>query len=542
MTVQKIYLVGFSYTGKTTIGRLLAKQLGWLFYDLDEMIVKFHKKSIPEIFNNEGEKKFRLLETNALKRISKDKNIVVATGGGAITQKNNREIMQNGFTVCLEAKPKTILTRSKNSLETKRPLLEINQKNSEVKIKTLKKERQFFYSLSDCTVHTDSLEPEKIANEIERLLDVYTPIIQQSNNTIPVRHKHGSYNIDVVSNNIPRLINKLQSMNHSKIFIITDTNVWNALGKKIQNAFDSANIPFHLFEVKPGEKTKNLQTVEYLYDGLIKAQAERNDTLIAFGGGVIGDLAGFVAATFMRGIRFVNVPTSLTAMVDSSIGGKVGINLNIAKNMVGSFYQPYFVFNDISFLQTLGEREISEGWAEAIKHAIILDPSLFKIFQNNISKVKNLDEILIKDLIIKSIQIKAKIVSEDEFEKRNRRILLNFGHTIGHALEAEGNFETYLHGEAVSIGMIGALLISKKLGLVSKEILQSISELLESYNLPIKIKNLKTQNIFNRLKHDKKMEKGSLKWVLLKDLGKTIIKQNIPETIIIDSIEKLVQK
>ena len=127
-------------------------------------------------------------------------------------------------------------------------------------------------------------------------------------------------------------------------------------------------------------------------------------------------------------------------------------------------------------------------------------------------------------------------------EKRNRRILLNFGHTIGHALEAEGNFGTYLHGEAVSIGMIGALLISKKLGLVSKEILQSISELLESYNLPIKIKNLKTQNIFNRLKHDKKMEKGSLKWVLLKDLGKTIIKQNIPETIIIDSIEKLVQK
>ena len=156
--------------------------------------------------------------------------------------------------------------------------------------------------------------------------------------------------------------------------------------------------------------------------------------------------------------------------------------------------------------------------------------------------MKNLDEILIKDLIIKSIQIKAKIVSEDEFEKRNKRILLNFGHTIGHALEAEGNFETYLHGEAVSIGMIGALLISNKLGLVSKEILQSISELLQSYNLPITIKNLKIENILNRLKHDKKMEKGSLKWVLLKDLGKTIIKQNIPETIIIDSIEKLLEK
>ena len=166
MTVQKIYLVGFSYTGKTTIGRLLAKQLGWLFYDLDEMIVKFHKKSIPEIFNNEGEKKFRILETNTLKKLSKDTNIVVATGGGAITQKNNREIMKNGLIICLEANPKTILTRSKKTMGTKRPLLEINQKNSEVKIKALKKKRQFFYSLSNCTVHTDNLSPEETANEI----------------------------------------------------------------------------------------------------------------------------------------------------------------------------------------------------------------------------------------------------------------------------------------------------------------------------------------------------------------------------------------
>ena len=241
-----------------------------------------------------------------------------------------------------------------------------------------------------------------------------------------------------------------------------------------------------------------------------------------------GDLGGFVAATYLRGMAFVQVPTSMAAMVDASIGGKVAINLPQAKNLVGAFYQPRGVFADASALSTLGKRELAEGWAEAIKHGFILDAELVDVFEEHAEALMDVDPEISADVIRRSMAIKAEVVSQDERETLGIRILLNYGHTIGHALEASTEYGRFLHGEGVSVGMMGAARMAAEMGLMSPAIVDRQQRLLERFSLPISAPGVPAEDVLTAMSLDKKVQSGTNRWVMLEDVGRSVVRQDVP--------------
>lgn len=270
--------------------------------------------------------------------------------------------------------------------------------------------------------------------------------------------------------------------------------------------------------IKGGEKSKNLKIAEEIYNFLIENKIDRRGVLFIIGGGVLGDLGGFVAATYMRGIDYYQVPTTLLAMVDSAIGGKTAVNIAGGKNLVGAFYQPKGVFIDINFLKTLPEREFAAGMAELIKYALIVDETFFLEIEKE--EVVKQDSLKMIDYITKACEIKKAIVQEDERDEKGVRRILNFGHTFGHAIESVAGYGTYLHGEAVSIGMVMAAKLSQKLGYLNQEEVRRIESVLEKYQLPVRLKfPLKIEELNRMMDHDKKVEYGVLTYIILKKIG-----------------------
>ena len=302
-------------------------------------------------------------------------------------------------------------------------------------------------------------------------------------------------------------------------YIITDDNVMNPYGRRVQRSLQVAGIPAHCFIIPAGESSKSFELAQAIYHWLAERRAERGHTIVSVGGGVAGDLGGFVAATFLRGMAFVQVPTSMAAMVDASIGGKVAINLPQAKNLVGAFYQPKGVFADASALSTLGKRELAEGWAEAIKHGFILDAELVDVFEEHAEALMNVDPDISAEVIRRSMAIKAEVVSQDERETLGIRILLNYGHTIGHALEASTEYGRFLHGEGVSVGMMGAARMASEMGLLSPAIVDRQQRLLERFSLPISAPGIPAEDVLTAMSLDKKVQSGTNRWVMLEDGG-----------------------
>ncbi|MCZ8342169.1 MAG: 3-dehydroquinate synthase [Leptospira sp.] len=311
---------------------------------------------------------------------------------------------------------------------------------------------------------------------------------------------------------------KLQSLGKiSKIFVCTNREIAGIYEKYLVKELKKLGIPFHFIYLKPGEKNKHIDRVKKVYHELIKEEADRNSLLIAFGGGVIGDFVGFIAATFLRGVRFVQIPTTLLACVDSSVGGKVAVNVDLGKNMVGAFYQPQFVYAPIFTLRTLPEREWSCGLAEIVKHSFLKGGDYFqKISQSKRNEYLPGSDLLL-DAIDGSVQIKSEVVSQDEKEGGIRAIL-NLGHTTGHAIESLTQYKKYSHGEAVAIGIVTALLLSKEILNFSKDyFLQAIS-IMKSLELPTDLSE-KPENILKHMEHDKKKDGSEIKFVLLSDFG-----------------------
>jgi 3-dehydroquinate synthase len=298
--------------------------------------------------------------------------------------------------------------------------------------------------------------------------------------------------------------------------IITDENVWNLYGKEFP--------PFEVIQIGMGEKTKTLRTVERLYDRLVQLKADRSTVLVGIGGGVVCDITGFVASTYMRGIKFGYVATTLLAQVDASIGGKNGINFAGYKNIVGVFNQPEFVICDVSLLQTLPDKEIFSGFAEIIKHAAIADADMFSYLEAAHDKALSLDMKVIEKLVYNSVKIKAAVVSKDEKEKGERR-KLNFGHTFGHAIEKTKGIS---HGEAVGLGMILASAISVQKGLLTRADHLKLENLLAGYLLPVRAR-MQTESIWDALQKDKKRESGQIHFVLLQGIGRAVV-ENISMT------------
>ena len=321
-------------------------------------------------------------------------------------------------------------------------------------------------------------------------------------------------------------------------YIVTDDHVMSPYGRRVQRSMQKYGIPAHCFIIPSGEPSKSLALVQSIYDWLVERRAERGHTIVAVGGGVVGDLAGFVAATYLRGMPFVQVPTSMAAMVDASIGGKVAVNLPQAKNLVGAFYQPKGVFADIQTLSTLGKRELAEGWAEAIKHGFILDASLVDVFEEHAEALMDVEPEISTEVIRRSMAIKADIVSQDERETLGIRIILNYGHTIGHALEASTEYGRFLHGEGVSVGMMGAASMAEQMGMLQSEVVARQRDLLRRFGLPTNAAGIAVDDVLTAMSMDKKVQSGTNRWVMLEEVGRAAVRQDVPW----DLVEKTVRE
>jgi 3-dehydroquinate synthase len=313
-----------------------------------------------------------------------------------------------------------------------------------------------------------------------------------------------------------------------KGLLITDTNVGPLYGRKMQKILEQAGLEVTLVQIPAGEKSKSLTVANELFTRAIEAGLDRKSPVFALGGGVVGDLAGFVAASYMRGVPFVQLPTSLLAQVDSSVGGKVAVNHELGKNLIGAFYQPKAVFMELDYMSTLPQREIYTGLGEIIKYGIIYDEEFFRFLEENQEKVLALEPEALTHMIARSCEIKAAVVSEDEKEAGLRRIL-NFGHTIGHAIEKETGYVRYNHGEAVGTGMVGAAYISEKLGLIGPQEFDRVQKLVAAYKLPLKAAGVTVDNMYVDIFHDKKTIGGKVTWVLMKSIGEVICRNDVPE-------------
>jgi len=356
--------------------------------------------------------------------------------------------------------------------------------------------------------------------------------------TVAVPLKANAYKIVIGHNILSKLGIKLKALNIGKDAIIITNPVINKYhGKALIAGLKKSGFSVKVFEVPAGERSKSAKATFRLIEAIARTDCFKKVFIIAFGGGVIGDLAGYVAAAYKRGIPYIQVPTTLLAQVDSAIGGKVGIDLAVGKNLVGAFYQPKIVYSDVSVLSTLSKRQVRNGLAEVVKYGIIADQKFFQYVDKNYKKLLNLDPKALMVVVERCSRIKKDVVVADEKETKGIRTILNFGHTVGHAIEAAGKFGRYHHGESIALGMRVAANISyqKKLCKVGDTV--AVGDLLSNIGLPQRIEKVKTASIFSYMKHDKKFCSGKNRFVLMTKIGKVRILEGISSTMIKKAIQ-----
>ena len=325
-----------------------------------------------------------------------------------------------------------------------------------------------------------------------------------------------------------------------KEMIVTSATLWPLYGKTAYDSLASSGFDVSVATIRDDEESKSLGTITLIYDKLLESEFDRNSGIVAVGGGVVGDVAGFAAATFMRGIRFVQVPTTLLAQVDSSIGGKTGVNHPKAKNLVGAFHQPTAVWTDVSTLLTLPERELRSGLAEVIKYAIIADRDLFALIEKTGSSFSEASSDTLVDVVSRCCSIKARIVEQDEREHGVRSIL-NYGHTVGHALEALTDYAYYTHGEAVGIGMIAAAKISCEINATDSDTVELQENLVEAAGLPTRIdRAIDPHDIVEQLNRDKKRVGGRVRWVLPRTIGEVFLTDEVTSDAVVRILKDMI--
>ena len=322
-------------------------------------------------------------------------------------------------------------------------------------------------------------------------------------------------------------------------FVVSDEQVAAVCGERALAALRGAGFSASLIAVPAGEASKSLTLASKLYDWLIDERCERSAFIVALGGGVVGDLAGFVAATYMRGIPFVQAPTSVLAMVDASIGGKVAVDHPRGKNLIGAFYPPRFVLEDTSLLASLPPRSLREGFAEAIKHGFIMDPPMLDILERDAGRLLAVEPGITTEIVARNAALKAAIVSGDEREGGHRAIL-NYGHTIGHAIEAVCGYGDIRHGEAISAGMMAAAEIGERIGITPPAIAVRQRRMFEQYGLPLRHPGLDLDAVIAATTHDKRVADGRVRWVLLEAEGRPVIRDDVPEDVVRAAVESVV--
>ena len=356
--------------------------------------------------------------------------------------------------------------------------------------------------------------------------------------TIKVNLKENKYAITVGSRSLFHLGQALKNLRLGPdAVIVTNPLIKRLHGAKLVRGLNKKGFNVKFFEVPDGEQSKSAAVAFRLIDRIARDDVKKKIFIIAFGGGVIGDLAGYVAAAYKRGVPYIQVPTTLLAQIDSAIGGKVAIDLAVGKNLVGAFYQPKLVYSDTELLSTLTLRQIRNGLAEAVKYGIICDPQLFAYLEANASKLLNADPAVLREVVLRCSRIKAKVVMADEKETKGIRTILNFGHTAGHAIEAAGQFKYYHHGEAVALGMRVAAELSSQRKLLNASSRARINRLLDKIGLPKKIKGVSVAKILDHMEHDKKFAAGKNKFVLATRIGQVKIVEGVAKSAIVAAVK-----
>ena len=544
---HNIILTGFSFTGKSEVGERVAQRLGLRFADSDEEIVALAGKDIPDIFAQDGEVRFRELERQVLERVCEGEGTVVATGGGAVVDAANRDLFsRNGVVICLEATPDTIhqrLLAAQEAYHVVRPLLAVD--NPLEHIISLKASRQPYYDMADFSVDTDSLTLSHVVDHV-----IYDFKQATARAYDPGYFEDASYLVATATASYPVFVRwgalgdlgrrMLQTRLSGPVNVISDGDVFPHYGSHASDSLTEAGFLADSYVVPSGEQTKTVDSAVSIYDWLVEHRTERGHALVALGGGMVGDLAGFVAATFLRGLPLVQVPTTLLAMADSCIGGKVAVNHPLAKNIIGAFYQPHLVIIDPITLSTLPRRELASGWAEVIKHGMVLDPRFLDFLDSNAQGLLGLEAEATTAAVQRSGWLKAMVVSEDERES-GKRVILNYGHTIAHGLEAATGYGQLLHGEAVAIGMMGAAILSERLGLASQECVARQRDLLQRFGLPTAYRGVDINSIVGAMELDKKVKEKALRWVLLEGIGQPVVRDDVPFDEVTSVLEHLVE-
>jgi 3-dehydroquinate synthase len=514
--------------GKSTVGRALAKSLGRAFADLDDEVTLVEGRSPAQIIDENGEAAFRDVEARTLARVGAADGRVVALGGGTLERDENLAlVLRNGRLVYLSAPVDTLVERTTAAGAPVRPLL---RGDAAVRMAGLLSRREPSYARAEVRVETEGRGVDAIVSEIEAWLAARAPHADGASDAAPAgplervdvalgassypifigcgeRHRLGG----LVRDALPRV---------QRAVLVADDVVGPRYADEACASLLRASIDVVARVVVPaGEGAKSIGVLSRLYDEVLGVGIDRRTAIVALGGGVVGDLAGFAAATLLRGLPLVQVPTTLLAQVDSSVGGKTGINHDVGKNLIGAFHQPSLVFIDLSYLRTLPLRDVRAGLAEVVKYGVIADDSFFEHIERSAEAIAAGDLDALLPCVRRSCELKAAIVAEDERETTGARQALNFGHTFGHALERLTGYGALRHGEAVAIGMCFAAHASARLGVCGADVPARIESVLRRLGLPTRIP-FEEAALAMAMRHDKKALGAKVSFVLVEGLGR----------------------
>jgi len=559
---RSIVLVGMMGAGKSTIGRRLAARLGLPFVDADTEIEAAARLTIPEIFERHGEPHFRDGEARVIARLLEGAPVVLATGGGAfLREETRRHIAAKAVSIWLKADADVIMRRVRRRAD--RPLLQTA--DPEGTVVRLLSEREPFYAKADMTILSRDVPHDQIVEESLEALrarlcgafapgqpsdaasnEMTAPLKQSASLIIDVSLGERAYDIVIGRHVLQSLGARIAGLRPGvRTAIVTDRTVAKHWLQQAEASLAQAGIPATRIVVDDGEISKTYVGLERVVEGLIAARIERNDLVVALGGGVVGDLAGFAAAILRRGVDFVQVPTSLLAQVDSSVGGKTAINSPQGKNLLGVFHQPVLVIADTAVLDTLSPRQFRAGYAEVAKYGVLGDEAFFSWLEKNHADIFRGGPAR-EHAIATSCRAKAAIVARDERES-GERALLNLGHTFGHALEAATGFSDRLfHGEGVAIGMVLAAEFSARLGMIGEADAARITRHLAEAGLPTHLQDIAgfaqegladADLLMTLMAQDKKVTRGKLTFILLEAVGRAVIAKDVEPSLVRDFLK-----
>jgi shikimate kinase/3-dehydroquinate synthase len=497
---RPLVLSGPMGAGKSTVARIVAQRTGAALVDVDEHIEEAAGRPVHAIFADEGEQGFRARETQAIARLLDGaRDIVLSVGGGAVTHPaTRRALLRRAIVVTLTADAKTLVERAtRQGIET-RPLLASG--DPEASMRAVLEARAVAYAETHAHVDTSRRTPEEVATEV-------IAIWERDPVAVPLGAR--TYRVEIGRGAASRIEVPPSTL------LVSDDRVWPAVSQRLAHVRAAATVI-----LPAGEAHKTIASVETIWDAALEAKIDRSSLLLAVGGGVVGDLVGFAAATLLRGVRFVQVPTTLLAMVDASVGGKTAIDRPQGKNLVGAFHQPSLVVADVDLLRTLPARELRSGLAEVVKTALVGDASLLEAIEQNVAAIANGDLDALVPIVRACVAHKAHVVSEDERDVSGARAALNFGHTVGHALEAHGGYSALTHGEAVGLGMIAALRVGVRLGVTQHALLDRTTRLLAALGLPVDLDERDLAAALPLVLHDKKRFGAKIHYVLVPEAGR----------------------